>query len=63
MTLADRKIIVTGGASGIAAATVRAYARAGARVASLDINDELGRRIRLAPEHWLWMHDRFTSLL
>jgi Kdo2-lipid IVA lauroyltransferase/acyltransferase len=27
------------------------------------INEELGRRIRLAPEHWLWMHDRFTSLL
>lgn len=24
------------------------------------INEELGRRIRLAPEHWLWMHDRFT---
>ncbi len=24
------------------------------------INEELGRRIRRAPEHWLWMHDRFT---
>ena len=44
MVLDGRKIIVTGGASGIAAATVRAYAREGARVASLDINDEAGRR-------------------
>ena len=23
------------------------------------INEELSRRIVLAPEHWLWMHDRF----
>lgn len=23
------------------------------------INEELSRRIRHAPEHWLWMHDRF----
>jgi len=23
------------------------------------INEELSRRILLAPEHWLWMHDRF----
>jgi NAD(P)-dependent dehydrogenase (short-subunit alcohol dehydrogenase family) len=45
MMLEDRRIIVTGGASGIAAATVRAYAREGARVASLDINDDLGRRV------------------
>ena len=45
MLLRDRRIIVTGGASGIAAATVRAYAREGARVASLDVNDEGGRRV------------------
>ena len=45
MQLHDKRIIVTGGASGIAAATVRAYAREGARVASLDVNDELGRRV------------------
>ncbi len=44
MQLRDKRIIVTGGASGIAAAAVRAYAREGARVASLDINDEAGRR-------------------
>jgi NAD(P)-dependent dehydrogenase (short-subunit alcohol dehydrogenase family) len=43
--LDGRRIIVTGGASGIAAATVRAYAAEGARVASLDVNDEAGRRV------------------
>lgn len=48
MLLADRKIIVTGGASGIAAATVRAYAREGARVVSLDVNDDAGRRVAAA---------------
>jgi NAD(P)-dependent dehydrogenase (short-subunit alcohol dehydrogenase family) len=45
MLLAGRRIVVTGGASGIGAATVRAYAREGARVASLDVNDEAGRRV------------------
>src|SRR5207244_9454903 len=45
MRLRGRRIIVTGGASGIAAATVRAYAAEGARVASLDVNDEGGRRV------------------
>jgi NAD(P)-dependent dehydrogenase (short-subunit alcohol dehydrogenase family) len=48
MLLRDRKIIVTGGASGIAAATVRAYAAEGAHVASLDVNDEGGRRVAAA---------------
>ena len=45
MLLRDRRIVVTGGASGIAAATVRAYAREGARVFSLDLNDEAGHRV------------------
>lgn len=45
MILRDRKTIVTGGASGIGAATVRAYAREGARVAVLDLDDEGGRRV------------------
>ena len=36
---------MTGGASGIGAAAVRAFARAGARVASLDVNDDAGRRV------------------
>ena len=45
MQLTDRRIIVTGGASGIAAAAVRAFAREGARVVSLDIDDAGGRRV------------------
>jgi NAD(P)-dependent dehydrogenase (short-subunit alcohol dehydrogenase family) len=45
MQLEGKRIIVTGGASGIAAATVRAYTREGARVASLDINDAEGRKV------------------
>jgi NAD(P)-dependent dehydrogenase (short-subunit alcohol dehydrogenase family) len=43
--LSGKRIIVTGGANGIAAATVRAYAREGARVAALDVEDETGRRV------------------
>jgi NAD(P)-dependent dehydrogenase (short-subunit alcohol dehydrogenase family) len=45
MHLAGKRIIVTGGASGIGAATVRAYAREGARVTSLDVNDAVGRQV------------------
>jgi len=45
MLLAGKRIIVTGGASGIAAATVRAYAREGATVWSLDVADENGRTV------------------
>lgn len=43
--LADKRIIVTGGAQGIGASTVKAYVREGARVASLDILDEEGAKI------------------
>ena len=45
MLLEDKRIIVTGGASGIGAATVRAYARDGARVVSLDVDDEAASRV------------------
>lgn len=37
--------MVTGGASGIGRATVRAFAQAGARVALLDINDAAGKLV------------------
>jgi NAD(P)-dependent dehydrogenase (short-subunit alcohol dehydrogenase family) len=44
MQLTGRRIIVTGGAHGIGAATARAYAAEGARVAVLDVDDDAGRR-------------------
>jgi NAD(P)-dependent dehydrogenase (short-subunit alcohol dehydrogenase family) len=45
MQLEGVRVIVTGGARGIGEATVRAYAAEGARVASLDVLDELGRHV------------------
>lgn len=45
MLLAEKRIIVTGGASGIGAGTVRSYVREGARVVLLDINDADGERV------------------
>ena len=45
MLLTNKRAIVTGGASGIGAATVRAYAREGARVVALDVDDAAGSRI------------------
>ena len=45
MLLENRRIIVTGGANGIAAAGVRAFALEGARVVSLDIDDAAGESI------------------
>lgn len=43
MHLEGTRIVVTGGARGIGAAVVRAYAAEGARVASLDVLDDDGR--------------------
>lgn len=45
MRLQGKKIIVTGGAQGIGGATVAAFAAAGATVASMDVNDDLGRTV------------------
>jgi NAD(P)-dependent dehydrogenase (short-subunit alcohol dehydrogenase family) len=44
-SLEDRVVLVTGGASGIGEAFVRAFAENGARVAFLDFNDEAGRAL------------------
>jgi NAD(P)-dependent dehydrogenase (short-subunit alcohol dehydrogenase family) len=43
--LEGKRIIVTGGASGMGAATVRAYVREGARVVAMDVDDERGRAV------------------
>lgn len=43
--LADRVVLITGGASGIGAAFVRAFAAQGARVAFLDIDADAGKAL------------------
>jgi|KBSSwiStaDraftv2_1062776.scaffolds.fasta_scaffold73398_2 NAD(P)-dependent dehydrogenase (short-subunit alcohol dehydrogenase family) len=45
MQLVDRRVIVTGGARGIAEAVVRTLVKEGAKVASLDILDEEGEAV------------------
>ncbi|MET0402213.1 MAG: SDR family NAD(P)-dependent oxidoreductase [Cystobacter sp.] len=45
MQLQDKRIIITGGARGIGAATVRAYVAEGANVVSLDVLDAPGQRV------------------
>lgn len=45
MELVGKCVIVTGGASGIAAATVRALCAEGAKVVSLDVKDEKGEQV------------------
>lgn len=45
MLLQGKRAIVTGGASGIGAATVRAYVAAGARVVALDVDETQGRSV------------------
>ena len=44
-SLDGRRIIITGGASGMGAAMVRAFPAMGARVASLDLQSAEGARI------------------
>jgi len=57
MLLQDKRIIVTGGASGIGAGTVRGYVRDGARVVSLDVSDADGARVVAeAGGHATFMH-------
>jgi 3-oxoacyl-[acyl-carrier protein] reductase len=45
MDLEGKRIIVTGCARGMGAATVRAYVKAGAQVIGMDINDEAGTAV------------------
>ena len=43
--LEGKKIIVTGSASGMGEATLKAYVKAGANVIGMDISDEKGKNI------------------
>ena len=45
MELTDKHAVITGGASGIGAATARAFARLGARVVVADLNEEGARQV------------------
>ena len=45
MELNGQAALVTGGGSGLGAATARALAKAGAKVAVLDINEENARKV------------------
>ena len=45
MELKDKRIIVTGSARGMGAATVRAYVNAGAEVVAMDITDDSGNEV------------------
>jgi len=61
MQLNGKRIIMTGGASGIGAATVLAFAHEGAAVVSTDIQDEAGAAVvkeaaHLGPGPILYMH-------
>ena len=46
----DGKVIITGCANGMGAATVRAYVKAGADVIGMDIDDETGNSVCLEAE-------------
>ena len=59
--LEGKRIIVTGSARGMGAATLSAYVTAGAEVVGMDINDELGRQVAetavdSGPGSALYMH-------
>ena len=45
--LEEKKIIVTGSASGMGEATLKAYVKAGANVVGMDISDQKGKDISL----------------
>ena len=50
MVLDGRRVVVTGGASGMGASAVRAFVREGAAVAVLDVQDERGTGVAVAAD-------------
>ena len=44
-SLRDRNVLITGGATGIGASAVRQFAKQGARVAFLDVQDEMAKQL------------------
>ncbi|MCA0046462.1 SDR family oxidoreductase [Mesorhizobium sp. B283B1A] len=65
-SLTDRVVLITGGASGIGADTVRAFAANGARVAFLDLQqkagDDLARELAAAPHAPLFLRCDVTDI-
>lgn len=66
MQLEGKRIIVTGGANGVAEATVREFVREGASVVSLDIQDDAGREVarsatEAGPGSVVYMHCDITD--
>ncbi len=51
MELQGKRIIVTGAARGMGAATVRTYVKAGATVVAMDLSDDEGRAVAADAEH------------
>ena len=62
MELEGKKIIVTGGGSGIAAGCVRGYVRAGAQVVFCDVNDEGGKTTEAENDEQLVCRVEITGL-
>jgi NAD(P)-dependent dehydrogenase (short-subunit alcohol dehydrogenase family) len=54
--LVGKRAIVAGGASGMGAATVRAYANAGASVVVMDVNDEVGKEVATTADGAMYIH-------
>ncbi len=50
MQLENKRIIVTGSASGMGAGTLRSYVKAGANVIAMDTQDDLGRQVAQAAD-------------
>ena len=55
MSIEGKKIIVTGSASGMGEATLKAYVQAGASVIGMDVSDDTGGLIcKNANNRWSW---------